>query len=104
MVIPNESMPFSAYYSSSKRSGHSRRFRVTGDSGERNLSLEERGSDLGGVLEESGGEGEQVVGSGRSGGRERGSGAEVTRVVTRELTRERSRDHAGDSASPNPKC
>ena len=43
-------MQFSAYYDSSRRSGRSRRFRVTPDSGERNLSLEERGSDLGGWL------------------------------------------------------
>ena len=40
------------------------------------------------MLEESGEEGEQVVGSGRSGGRERRSGAEVTTVVTGKLTRE----------------
>ena len=32
-------MPFSAYYNNSKRSGRSRRFRVTSDSGERNLWL-----------------------------------------------------------------
>ena len=42
IVTPNESMSFSAYYSNSRRSGRSRRFRVTPDSGERNLSLEER--------------------------------------------------------------
>ena len=57
--------------------------------GRKNLSLEEaEGATWEEVLEESGEEGEQVVGSGRSGGRERRSGAEVTRVVTRELTRE----------------
>ena len=50
IVTPNESMPFSAYYSSSRRSGRSHRFRVTPESGERNLSLEERESDLGGWL------------------------------------------------------
>ena len=77
-------MPFSVYYSSSRRSDRSRRFRVTVDSGERNLSLEERGSDLGGG---AGG----VWRRERAGGRKREvrrSGAEVTRVVTRELTRE----------------
>ena len=43
IITPNESMSFSAYYNNSTRSGRSRRFLVTVDSGERNLSLEERG-------------------------------------------------------------
>ena len=75
-------MPFSAYYNNSKRSGRSRRFRITADSGERNLSLEERGSDLGGGVERT--SGAEVGSGGRerkrgSGGRERrrGSGGEV---------------------------
>ena len=55
IVTPNESMPFSAYYSSSRRSGHSRRFRITGDSGERNLPLEEQGRRPGRLAGLSGG-------------------------------------------------
>ena len=105
-------MSFSAYYNSSRRSGRSRRFRVTTDSGERYLSLEERGSDLGGGAggvwrrgraggreravgrpgAEVGSGGHKSCGQGSSRGR---SGAEVTRVVTRELTRERSSGDEG---------
>ena len=97
-----------------------RRFRVTSDSGERNLSLEERRGDLGagpeGVWRRGRAGGQERSQASRwsgaearvgSGGREqrsgaevgsRRSGADVTRVVTKELTRERSRDHAGDYA------
>ena len=69
-------MSFSAYYSSSRRSGRSRRFRVTLDSGEKSLSGGAKQATWEEVQKESGGEGEQVVGSGGK-GREQRSGAEV---------------------------